>query len=122
MNYFEKVTETGVLLQIVGYEAVEIPVITAGTPQQVVDSVDVNITSGISLISTTGAAAGAIADGIVVGQIKEIVMVIDGGNYVLTPANFTSGATITFDDVNDTVKLLWDGSGWQFISGTATVA
>ena len=63
---------------------------------------------------------GALADGNTVGQIKIISCVVRGGSgndYVLTPANFKNGTTITFDAVGDCVTLIWQTGGWAVAGG-----
>lgn len=63
--------------------------------------------------SDAGGDAWTLADGVRVGQLKKIKLITDGGgDATLTPANFTSGTTITFADAGDTAVLMWDGSGW----------
>ena len=62
---------------------------------------------------------GALADGTTVGQIKIISCVVRGGSgndYVLTPANFKNGSTITFADVGDCAMLIWQTGGWTLAS------
>lgn len=82
-----------------------------------------SIDTAISWIdSTLGVQAVTLADG-VVGQRKTIKMLVDGGNSVVTPANFLDGTTITFDDAGDSCELLFDGTNWGVIgTPTATVA
>ena len=46
------------------------------------------------------------------GQLKIISMVTDGGDGIVTPANFINGTQITFNDVEDTVVLLYQSTGW----------
>lgn len=75
----------------------------------------VNITSALTVWTTTGADAGTLADGAFVGQTKEILMTADGGDGTLTPANLSGGDTITFSNVGDYVLLQWDGSNWVVI-------
>ena len=61
----------------------------------------------------------------VVGQIKIITMVVDGGGTAtLTPAEFANGTTIAFADVNDTVMLVYANTiGWVVVSNSgATVS
>ena len=65
----------------------------------------VDVVSAITEITTTGANALTLADG-VEGQLKFIVMITDGGDGTLTPTNFGSGSTITFNDAGDTATLL----------------
>ena len=63
---------------------------------------------------------GALADGNTVGQIKIISCVVrgtSGNEYVLTPANFKNGSTITFDAVGDCVTLIWQTGGWAVAGG-----
>ena len=72
----------------------------------------VNLTDTVTLLVTTGGSqAFSLADG-VEGQIKIISMKTDGGSGVVTPANFVNGTNITFDDVEDTVTLLYQSTGW----------
>ena len=81
----------------------------------------VPITSAIVELTTTGADALTLADG-AEGQHIFIVMIVDGGDGTLTPTNFGSGTTITFDDAGDTAQLLFTNGSWYFFGGTATVA
>jgi len=69
--------------------------------------------------STLGASTSTLADG-VEGQRKTLKMLVDGGDQVLTPANFLEGATLTFDAA-DSAELLFSGSSWGLV-GTATAA
>jgi hypothetical protein len=72
----------------------------------------VNLTDTVTLLVTTGGSqAFSLADG-VEGQIKIISMKTDGGSGIVTPANFVNGTNITFDDVQDTVTLLYQSTGW----------
>ena len=69
-------------------------------------------------VTTTGADALTLANG-VNGQIKTISMVADGGNGTLTPTTFANGSTITFNDVGDSVMLIYNTTGgWALISNT----
>ena len=72
----------------------------------------INLTDTVTLLITTGSSQQfSLADG-VEGQLKIISMVTDGGTGVVTPANFVNGTNITFDDVQDTVTLLYQSTGW----------
>ena len=51
-------------------------------------------------------------DYVKVMKIKIISMKTDGGDGIVTPANFVNGTTITFNDVEDTVTLLYQSTGW----------
>ena len=82
----------------------------------------VDVVSAITEVVTTGANALTIGAG-VEGQIKFIVMKTDGGDGTLTPASFTGGSTITFNDVGDSVLLLFTNSSWFLIANNGcTVA
>tara|TARA_Y100000748_G_scaffold86510_1_gene71593 strand:+ start:13 stop:1287 length:1275 start_codon:yes stop_codon:yes gene_type:complete len=72
----------------------------------------INLTDTVTLLVTTGGSqAFSLADG-TEGQLKIISMKTDGGSGIVTPANFVNGTTITFDDVEDTVTLLYQSTGW----------
>lgn len=82
----------------------------------------VSLSKEVTVVSTTGAATATLADGSV-GQQKVIVMTVDGGDCVLTPANLVGASTtITFNDVGDACHLVWAGSAWHVVSSSATVA
>jgi len=67
-------------------------------------------------LTTTGADALTLADTGVMGQIKKIQLVVDGGDGTLTPTTLNGGTTITFADIGDTVELMWGASGWTPIA------
>lgn len=92
-----------------------------GTPQSLSGAGAVDVTSSVTHITTTGADALTLADG-VSGQRKYIVMIADGGAGTLTPTNLGNGTTITFDDVGDSADLLFTNGAWHFMGGTATLA
>ena len=75
----------------------------------------INVTSYYTKWTTTGAQAGTLADGSIVGQLKKIQLIVDGGDGTLTPANFSVGTTITFADAGDYVVLRWTGTDWKLI-------
>ena len=75
----------------------------------------VDVVSAITEITTTGANALTLADG-VEGQLKFLVMITDGGDGTLTPTNFGSGSTITFNDAGDTATLLFTNGKYYLIA------
>ena len=75
----------------------------------------INVTSYLTKWTTTGADAGTLADGLFVGQLKKIQLIVDGGDGTLTPSNLSGGTTITFADAGDVALLMWDGSNWVAI-------
>lgn len=99
---------------------------TLQTPRTAVQTLSgpgaVNTTTGATRVTTTGADALTLADGSE-GQLKFIVMMVDGGDGTLTPANFGNGTTITFNDVGDSVLLIFLGTDWWIVSNNGcTVA
>ena len=80
----------------------------------------INTTSSICEITsnstTTGGNSLTLANG-VQGQIKIITMVADSGDVEVRPANFANGTCITFDNVGDTVTLIYLTSKWVAMSG-----
>jgi hypothetical protein len=95
--------------------------IPQGAIQALSGSGAVNITSYLTQWTTLllGEAA-TLANGSVVGQLKKVQMVVDGGDGVLTPANLAAATTITFNDVNDFVILSWNGTDWVVIENSGT--
>ena len=76
----------------------------------------VDITSAVTKVTTTGSDTLTLADG-QAGQIKVIIMIVDGGDGTLTPTTLLGGTTITFADAGDAVILLWVATlGWVRIA------
>ena len=83
-------------------------------------SVALSVDTLHSAIVTTGAQAFSLANG-VNGQIKTISMVTDGGDATLTPATLAGGSTIVFNDVGDSVILIYNTTGgWAVLSNNGT--
>lgn len=81
----------------------------------------INVTSAVTFVTTTGADALTLADG-TAGQMKKIIMVVDGGDGTLTPSNFGNGTTITFADAGDAVDLIFDGTNWWVVGSQGSPA
>ena len=78
---------------------------------------NVGITTAVSTIATSAPIALGLVNG-ATGQLKVITMITDGGDAVLTPSLLSGKATITFDDVGDTVFLMFVDAttGWIIVS------
>lgn len=83
----------------------------------------VNLTSLTTKVTSTGANALTLADG-TDGQVKIIVMVVDGGDATLTPTTKTGFSTITFNDAGDGVTLVFTTTTGWIVAGNngATLA
>tara|TARA_R100001480_G_scaffold5471_1_gene12380 strand:+ start:819 stop:2078 length:1260 start_codon:yes stop_codon:yes gene_type:complete len=76
----------------------------------------INLTDTVTLLVTTGSNQQfSLADG-VEGQLKIISMKTDAGDGIVTPANFVNGTNITFNDVEDTVTMLYQSTGWVLLA------
>ena len=75
----------------------------------------IDLTSGVTFITTTGTDAYTLADG-VEGQFKIIIMKVDGGNATITPDNLVGYTAIRFNNVHDNVQLLYASTGWNIIA------
>jgi hypothetical protein len=85
----------------------------------------ISVTNYLTTINTdAGGDTFTLADGSVIGQMKKILLVVDGGgNAVITPANLAAGTTITMNDAADFVILQWNGTEWVVIENSgSTVA
>ena len=82
-----------------------------GTMDQLTAAGAIDITTYITEITTTAATAYTLADG-VLGQIKIISLIVDGGDATITPTTLATGTTITLGDVNDNITLLYTTNGW----------
>ena len=91
---------------------------TVATVQALSGAGAISLNTLHTALTTTGAQAQTLANG-VAGQIKTISMVADGGDGTLTPTTFANGSTITFNDVGDSVMLIYNTTGgWALISNT----
>ena len=91
---------------------------TVATVQALSGAGAISLNTLHTALTTTGAQAQTLANG-VAGQIKTISMVADGGDGTLTPATFANGSTITFNDVGDSVMLIYNTTGgWALVSNT----
>ena len=74
---------------------------------------------------TTNATADitiALADG-VAGQLKIIkAETINTNDVVITPTHLADGASLTLDTTGDLSVLVFDGTEWQIVYSTATLA
>jgi hypothetical protein len=77
----------------------------------------ISITNYYTTINTdAGGDAYTLADGSVVGQMKKVQMIGDGGgNGTVTPSNTTYYESFTFADVGDFVVFMWEGTGWALL-------
>ena len=89
--------------------------VPAGSQQAISGAGAINVTSYFTAWTTTGAQAGTLADGTRIGQLKEIQLVVDGGDGTLTPASFADGTTIVFSNAGDNVLLRWTAAGWKVL-------
>lgn len=80
-----------------------------------------SVDTGITYFdSTAGAMAVTLADG-TEGQRKTLMMLVDGGDVVVTPANYANDTTITFNDAFDACELLFTGSQWHLVAAIGTI-
>jgi predicted RecA/RadA family phage recombinase len=95
--------------------SVGVDFIPSGAPQALTGAGAINVSSYFTAWTSGGAVAGTLANGTRIGQLKEITLVVAGGNGTLTPATFADGATITFSVVGDNVLLRWTAAGWTVL-------
>ena len=76
----------------------------------------IDVVTGVTEVTTTAADALTLANG-TVGQIKIIVMKVDGGDGTITPATFAGGTTIAMNDAGDSVMLTYATTiGWVLVA------
>ena len=97
------------------------PVVLGGTTAYDADGA-VSLKDYIVLLDGTDEAlAMSLADG-ETGQVVIFKCIEVTNNSVLTPDNLADGATLTFDAVGEVTILAFDGTEWQIIYNTATLA
>jgi len=121
------VTVDGVLLKDGGVTANSM--IAAFYPSVVQDDIAagtggaIAVTNYLTTINTdAGGDAFTLANGTQIGQMKKILLVVDGGgDGVVTPATaFAGGTTATFNDAGDYVILQWSGAAWVVLENSGT--
>ena len=87
----------------------------ADTPQTLTGAGEINSTTSITLLVTTGTNALTIADGTQNGQLKYIVMKTENGVGTLTGSNLV-GLSIVFNNAGIGQTLIWTDSKWYSLS------
>ncbi len=91
------------------------PFIPVGAQQALSGAGAVTVDEYYTAVTTTGADALTLADGLKIGQLKKIQLIVDGGDGTLTPTTLSGGTTITFADAGDYAILMWTADGWVAI-------
>ena len=91
-----------------------------GTVQQLSGPGAIDVTSLITEITTTGADAYTFANG-TLGQLKIILMAVNGGVGTVTPTSISGGTTLTFDAVGESITMVYTSVGWIRTAGAAGV-
>ena len=80
-----------------------------------------DITASIILI--TGNAGGTITlnDAVVGGTILHVIRQAGSGTQTITPGSFQAGTTVNFT-AHKTATLIFDGTNWYMVGGTAVIA
>jgi len=95
--------------------------VLGGTPQTLSSGGAISIATLVTKItSPSGAGTLTIADG-VDGQIKTIIMQSNSANHTLSITSNIGHSSIVFNGAGDTATLMFQGTVWYFIGGTATV-
>ena len=109
-----------VTLSATGDIGVDASVVTT-TVQQLSGPGAIDVTSLITEITTTGADAYTLVNGIL-GQVKIILAAdVSGGTGTVTPTNVQGGTTLTFDAVGESITLIYTSLGWMRTAGAAGV-
>lgn len=88
--------------------------------QTLAGSGTIQTTQTLTLISNTGTTSSlGINDGLYEGQIKVIMCTSASANSTIT--SNIKATSITFNSAGDTALLVWYGSDWWVLGGTATV-
>ena len=108
---------TTTVQQLSGPGAIDV---TVGTVQQLSGPGAIDVTSLITEITTTGADAYTFANG-TLGQLKIILMAVNGGVGTVTPTSISGGTTLTFDAVGESITMVYTSVGWIRTAGAAGV-
>jgi hypothetical protein len=79
--------------------------------------------NGATVLTSTagGGESGTLGDATYIGQMKTIVMAVDGGvDWVVTISHLDTGddSTLTFNDVDEVWIGMWTGTEWTTLRNT----
>jgi hypothetical protein len=119
--YDHKITVANLFGGIPVPVVLEDKLILGGTPQTLSAAGAISITSLVTRITSPDASGTlTIVDG-VSGQIKTIIMQSNSANHTLSITSNIGHSSIVFNGAGDTATLMFQGTLWYFIGGTATV-
>ena len=120
--YDHKVTVANLFGGIPSPVVLEDKFVLGGTPQSLSAGGAISLTTSVTKIaSPDNNGTLTIADGID-GQIKIIVMQSNLGGHTMTINANIGHTSIVFNEPGDTATLMFMGTVWYFIGGTATVS
>jgi hypothetical protein len=119
--YDHKITVANLFGGIPVPVVLEDKLVLGGTPQTLSAAGAISITSLVTRITSPDASGTlTIVDG-VDGQIKTIIMQSNSANHTLSITSNIGHSSIVFNGAGDTATLMFQGTLWYFIGGTATV-
>ncbi len=107
---------------IAGPSSTFTPFVPIALFQSITGAGAINVTTYATKITTTGADAFSLADGVVKGQLKKIYFAVDGGDATVTPTNLDTYTTITFGTAGQFAILMFNGTDWVVIDSGSDAA
>lgn len=94
-----------------------VPWIHNAAPEALTTAGAISVATFYTSVNTTSGSghADTLADGTLVGQLKKIQLIVDGGDLVVTVSSLEGGNTITFADAGDYALLVWNGTNWRAV-------
>jgi hypothetical protein len=94
-------------------------IVPPDSPQNIIAGAggEINTISYFTTLNTdAGGDSYTLPNGTVIGQLKKIYLLTDGGgNATITPTSLSGATTITMNDAGDYVVLVWTGLFWKVI-------
>ena len=109
---YDAVADLLVLVVAADYFLLKFSELKVGDIQSLSGAGAVDTISFLTEVTSTGADALTLIDG-GVGQLKRIVLIVDGGTATLTPTTLHGATTIAFADAGDSVDLEFGALGWR---------
>lgn len=119
--YDHKVTVANLFGGIPVPVVLEDKLVLSGTPQTMSSGGAISLTSTVTKITSPDSSGTLTIEDGVDGQIKTIIMVSNTGSHTLTLSSNIGHNSIAFNSAGDTATLMFQGTSWYFIGGTATV-
>jgi hypothetical protein len=118
-------TNVGIDIDAKGNKAVKLSKyasdVQSVAPGATIGSGGTDITGSIVKLAGATGSTVTLNDAVTTGTILHVIRDTNSGTQTITPSNFLQGTTVDFT-ANQTATLIFDGSNWYKVGGTASIS